>query len=955
MGEIAIIMSERYQKKWLFVTIFTNKKYCFNPYPMKKLLLIISSLFIYNIGISQSHLKYLDYIFPSDSISGFDVKAADAMALQHYFFGSEYKVFMYKSKRDFINSKYGFTFPSFNQNNKSGPATINAAPCMNEDFELSASTTGTTPATAVANTLVGWTVTQGQNVGVNGSCLQAGCCPIVGSTDCWVRSTPWTAPAPLGAIGASPLGGTKVLQMNDNVWAQGEVVRIQQTFPVTSTNALFQFTYKAAMDGSGHPCCDQPYMRVEIMDCMNNILNCPKVDIIPPGASCATVSPTGWLTSGNISYTPNWIVKSIDLSPYLGSCVTIKVTVGDCDGWAHYGYAFFDAVCKPMTVGVNNLVFPAGTNVIAVAACGVATASLQAPAGMGPYLWNGPGGSGVTSNTNQAVNTTVAGNYTLTMTPPGICAPITKTLSLSFSTYPTVGFTRPNNCTTYTLTNSGTAAPAVQTYSFAGPGAPSSFTTTSPTSVVNFAPSTTYTITQTITNAAGCYTNTSQVITTPAGPSPAFTAVPSLTQCFSGNAFTFNATTAAGTHTYNFSPAAGAPATGNVANYGAVSFTSPGTYTITHTVNSAGCVTATSSVVVVNSTPTIAVATGTAPPCASQSATLNASGGPGTLIWTGPGSYSAVAGGTTTITNFTQGVYTLTANNNGCIATRTVNIVNPSLPVVTFTNTGPYCQGASIVFNATSSSTSAISFTQFWSNSSATGWWSYCCSGLTTTVTTPATTSSSGVYFFYISYANGCYAQLQTTVTVNPCVLPIELSSFSANCINNNSIEVNWETQSEKDTDYFLVKRSTDGINFVTVAKVKAHGNSNSANNYSIIDNDVSGRTSYYYKLVEVDIDKSEREIDKMVSSNCNISGHEIDVYPVPADNELYILSHEDLGNVNIDIVDAFGRTVKSISGTNVTRNGKIKIGTSDLISGCYEIILSSETRITQKRIVIFR
>jgi len=66
-------------------------------------------------------------------------------------------------------------------------------------------------------------------------------------------------------------------------------------------------------------------------------------------------------------------------------------------------------------------------------------------------------------------------------------------------------------------------------------------------------------------------------------------------------------------------------------------------------------------------------------------------------------------------------------------------------------------------------------------------------------------------------------------------------------------------------------------------------------------------------------------------------------------------IPHEDLGDVNIQIVDAFGRTVKSISGINVTRNGKIKIGTNDLINGCYEIILSSEVRITQKKIVIFR
>ncbi|MBK7669165.1 MAG: hypothetical protein IPJ32_18580 [Sphingobacteriaceae bacterium] len=40
------------------------------------------------------------------------------------------------------------------------------------------------------------------------------------------------------------------------------------------------------------------------------------------------------------------------------------------------------------------------------------TASLVTATGMGPYSWTGPPASGITSNTNQAVSTTVAGNYT---------------------------------------------------------------------------------------------------------------------------------------------------------------------------------------------------------------------------------------------------------------------------------------------------------------------------------------------------------------------------------------------------------------------------------------------------------------------------------------------------------------------------------------------------------------
>ncbi len=731
------------------------------------LILSLFTLFIFNTNVvkAQAPFKYLTYIFPSDSLKGFDEAAANKEALDRGFFGSEYHVIMYSQKRDFINKKYGYTYgTTMGSNAKGGPSTpsINAAPCVNEDFESSPSSTSTTTVGTIGTSLLGWQASWGQNSGINGSCTQAGCCPNAGSTDAWIRTTPWTAPAPLGVIPASPFGGTKVIQMNDNITMKGEVVRIQQTFPVTASNALFQFAYKAAMDGSGHACCDQPYIRVELLDCMNNILACPQVSITPPGPSCATVSAVGWTTSGNISYTPNWIIKAIDLSPYLGSCVTIKVTVGDCDGWAHYGYAFFDFQCLPMTVTVNNIQFPAGNAVVAVAACGVTTGTMVAPPGLGPYTWNGPPGSGITANPNQTITTTMPGNYTLTMNPIGICTPITKTVNLQFGTFPTAGFTSANSCTTYTLTNTGTGPPSVQTYSFVGPGAPTSFTTTNATSVVNFAPSTTYTIIQTVTNPQNCPATFSMVITTPPGPSPAFTASPSFTQCLTGNAFTFNATTTTGTHTYNFNPTVGSPPTGNTNPYGPVSFTAPGNYTVTHTVNSAGCVSSTQSVVVVNAKPT-ASATATPPACSGGQAVLTGVGGPGSITWAGPLGWTGV-GTPVAVNNFTtgnQGTYTMTVNNFGCITTTTVNITMPAVPSVTVTNTGPYCVGQTIQLNAVTSSTN-ISWS-YWYNSTWT--WTNFSSTLTPTISN-AQTTSSGVYWFYVSWAGGCWAQASTTVQV---------------------------------------------------------------------------------------------------------------------------------------------------------------------------------------------
>ena len=530
---------------------------------------------------------------------------------------------------------------------------------------------------------------------------------------------------------------------------------------------------------------------------MNNILACPQVSITPPGPSCATVTSTGWSTNtSGISWTPNWIIKAIDLSPYLGSCVTIKVTVGDCDGWAHYGYAFFDFQCLPMTVTVNNIQFPAGSAVVGVAACGVSTGTMTAPPGLGPYTWNGPAGSGITNNPNQTVTTTMPGNYTLTMNPPGICTPITKTVNLQFGTFPTAGVTTANSCTTYTLTNTGTSAPSVQTYSFAGPGAPSSFTTTNPTSVVNFAPSTTYTIYQTVTNPQNCPATASVVITTPPGPSPAFSAAPSWTQCLQGNAYTFNATTNPGTHTWSFTPSAGAPPVGSGNTYGPVNFTAAGTYTVIHTVNSAGCVSSTQSVVVVNTAPTASILTAVAPPCAGASATLTGAGGPGTLSWAGPGGWTGV-GLSTTVPSFNatkNGTYTLTVNNFGCIKTATVNLTMGTIPTPTISNSGPVCIGQTLSLTAVP----PVGNNGFY-------WYRptpYYYGGYNNATPTIAITSTAqaGTYLFYVFYS-GCPTQTFATNVQVIAASSLTVTNTGPYCAGS-TIQLNAASSSTAATTY---------------------------------------------------------------------------------------------------------------------------------------------------------
>lgn len=722
---------------------------------------------------------YYMYVFPSDSIQGFDQDACNQAALARKCFGMEYHTFNYMEKRKFINQKYSLNPSNSTSYINAKPIIsqtfqVNNAPCVNEGFESSPATALSTTATSIQNNLFGWTVQSVNTMQTPYNNCTSNFAGTPGNTNSWVRATPWVAPAQtlLGTIGTSPFGGNNVLQMNDDM-AGGKGCRIIQTFPVTASNCLFQLAYRAAML-SGHACCENPYVKVNILDCNNNVLACPNINDQPPGPSCATVTPTGWQTNSTtwVTYTPGWIIKSLDLTPYINSCVTVKIEVGDCPYGGHWGTAYIDTQCLPMNVVVNNITFPAGNNIVAVAACGVLTASITAPPGLGPYQWIGPTSSTVTNQTNQTIFTAVPGNYTLIMTPPGSCAPITKTLNLQFGQFPNAGFTVGNTCTTYTITNTGSPAPSIQTYSFSGPGAPVTYTTSNNTSVVNFAPNTTYTIWQTVTNPQNCPKTFSMVITTPNGPNPAFNApVTTFTFCF-GQTPTLTAVTSAGSHTYSFSSYTTTPATGFVDPY-SPSFPAPGTFTVTHTLNSAGCVVSTSSIMVVNSPPT-ASASATAPMCIGSTATLTGSGGPGSLSWSGPNGFSAT-GPVAAVPNFQSvnaGIYTLTVNNFGCITTKTVQLTAPAGPTVNVTNNGPLCVGSPLVLNATYTSNVPPSYYYWYTYVSNPYFYHYGGYNVASPTIAVTTTANAQTYVFYIQFGNNC-----PTVTYSTTVQMVSLAN----------------------------------------------------------------------------------------------------------------------------------------------------------------------------------
>ncbi len=151
------------------------------------------------------------------------------------------------------------------------------------------------------------------------------------------------------------------------------------------------------------------------------------------------------------------------------------------------------------------------------------------------------------------------------------------------------------------------------------------------------------------------------------------------------------------------------------------------------------------------------------------------------------------------------------------------------------------------------------------------------------------------------------------------------IEPFSATPVNHG-IEVMWTTASEQDAHYFEVQRSIDGIDFYLLKTTEARGNSSVLHTYKILDNKAINGTNYY-KIKEVGYN-GETHYSKIVSAK--YEGLEIDIYPNPLGNMLYLTSNFSLQK--IEIINPLGKVVKTVE------NPLQEIDISDLAASVYYV-----------------
>jgi len=148
--------------------------------------------------------------------------------------------------------------------------------------------------------------------------------------------------------------------------------------------------------------------------------------------------------------------------------------------------------------------------------------------------------------------------------------------------------------------------------------------------------------------------------------------------------------------------------------------------------------------------------------------------------------------------------------------------------------------------------------------------------------------------------------------SINP--LPVVLSSFTAQCDNGAAL-IQWTTQSEINSDYFTVEKSSDGVHFVQVGNtIPGAGSTSLASNYSTIDpSPFEGQS--YYKLLQTDIDGNVNEVGNPISfTDCGtdvVPLSTVTAFNTASNIEVQINSTETT-NYNISLVNMLGQTIFS-------------------------------------------
>lgn len=196
-------------------------------------------------------------------------------------------------------------------------------------------------------------------------------------------------------------------------------------------------------------------------------------------------------------------------------------------------------------------------------------------------------------------------------------------------------------------------------------------------------------------------------------------------------------------------------------------------------------------------------------------------------------------------------------------------------------------------------------------------------------------------------------------------LLPVELTSFNAS-YQNSVVELNWRTETEVMNYGFDIQRAEiysksnlSNPSYEKIGFVNGHGNSNSPNDYSFIDKNISSG-KYLYRLKQIDINGKFKYSKSIEVNTGNIPNKFIleQNYPNPFNPSTTIkFGFQNNTHANLTVYNAIGQQVAELFNgiADAGRIYNINFDGSKLSSGVYFYRLQGDTKTEIKKMLLLK
>ncbi|MBR6441882.1 MAG: fibronectin type III domain-containing protein, partial [Bacteroidales bacterium] len=167
---------------------------------------------------------------------------------------------------------------------------------------------------------------------------------------------------------------------------------ITYTLHVDTTDYdLLILRYAMVEQNPNHPAEEQPYFTLSIQDSTGRIIdNCHYANFVSGDAS-------GWNGQGSSIVWHNWEAMGMNLAPFHGQTILVRLSNADCSMGGHYGYSYFT--------------LEGATKHLNATSCGSSTTNtFFAPAGFN-YRWYNTDNPSATLSTARSLHVTTEGTY----------------------------------------------------------------------------------------------------------------------------------------------------------------------------------------------------------------------------------------------------------------------------------------------------------------------------------------------------------------------------------------------------------------------------------------------------------------------------------------------------------------------------------------------------------------